>query len=332
MCKSINWLFLIFFVCGVTSMVSKAQAITKHNKILGADISWLPQLEAEGRTFYDGDKAKDVIEILKNHHFNYIRLRIFNNPRADSGYSAKGYCDLEGTMKMARRIKAAGMGFLLDFHYSDNWADPQKQHVPSVWKNLTYLQLQDSVRAFTKKVLYALKQQGTLPDMVQVGNEINHGMMWPYATINHLDTLAGLIKAGIAGVKDVSKSPQIMLHIACGGQNTESRFFLDNMLSRKVKFDVIGESYYPEWHGTPTDLKNNLTDLAIRYKQDIIVVEYSEKKMEVNDVAFNLPAGKGKGTFIWEPLSYHEAVFDKDGKPNAFLDLYNKISKKYNIK
>lgn len=316
---------------GLTLLSGSAHA-QNHVKILGADISWLPQFESEGKLFYQSDKATDAIKILKDHGFNYIRLRIFNDPRADSGYSKKGYCDLEGTKKMALRIKALGMGFLLDFHYSDNWADPGKQHIPSAWKGLSYAQLQDSVRAFTQNVLSALKQQGTLPDMVQIGNEINHGIMWPMANIKHLDTLAGCLKAGIAGTKAVGKHIKIMLHIACGGQNKESVYFMDNMLKRGVQFDIIGESYYPEWHGTLTDLKNNLTDLSTRYKQDIIVVEYSEHKAEVSDIVFNLPANKGKGSFIWEPLNYHEAVFDKSGKPNAFLDIYPKIAEKYRIK
>lgn len=326
---------IFFNLCFVLVLVSVFNAkvnAQKHDKIIGADISWLPQFEEQGNKYYENDKATDAIQILKDHGFNYIRLRIFNNPRADSGYSKKGYCDLEGTKKMALRIKALGMGFLLDFHYSDNWADPGKQHIPFAWKGLSYALLQDSVKVFTQNVLTALKQQGTLPDMVQVGNEINHGMMWPVANIKHLDTLAGCLKAGIAGVKAVDKHAKIMLHIACGGQNKESVYFVDNMLSRGVKFDIIGESYYPEWHGTLDDLKNNLTDLSTRYKQDVIVVEYSQHKAEVSDIVFNLPGNKGKGSFIWEPLNYHEAVFDKDGKPNAFLGIYPNIAKKYHIK
>ncbi len=322
---------LIVLIC-LLGISAKAQKTVKHEKILGADISWLPQFEAQGKKFYGADSvATDAIAILKAHGFNYIRLRIFNNPRADSGYSKKGYCDLAETMKMAKRIKAAGMGFLLDFHYSDNWADPGKQHMPSAWKNSSYPELQDSVRDFTKKVLSALKIQNTLPDMVQVGNEINHGMMWPVANIEHLDTLAGLLKAGIAGVKAVDKKAKIMLHIACGGQNKESRYFLDNMIARDVKFDIIGESYYPEWHGTVEELKSNLTDLATRYKQDVIVVEYTQKKNEVNDIAFNLPGNKGKGTFIWEPLNYQEAVFDKSGHQNEYIKVYPQIAAKYHI-
>jgi len=241
----------------------------KFKQIMGADISFIPQLEAEGHKFYDNGVNKDPFTILKDHGFNYVRLRIFNNPKADSGYSAKGYCGLEDTKKMALRIKEAGMGFLLDFHYSDNWADPGKQYKPAVWKRLNNQQLQDSIKAFTRLTLLALKKQGTLPDMVQVGNEINHGILWPNGRVKNLDTLAGFLKAGINCVKSVSSNIRVMLHIACGGQNAESRYFVDNMLKRGVNFDIIGQSYYPEWHGTPDSLRNNLTDLTARYKQDV---------------------------------------------------------------
>jgi beta-galactosidase/arabinogalactan endo-1,4-beta-galactosidase len=157
-------------------------------------------------------------------------------------------------------------------------------------------------------------------------------MIWPDGNIKNLDTLAAFVKAGIKGVHDVDASIPIMLHIADGGQNTESRYFLDNMLARNVEFDVIGESYYPRWHGTLDSLKNNLTDLSGRYKQDIIVVEYSEKKQEVNDIAFSLPHDKGKGTCIWEPISWGETFFDKDGKTNKLIDVYPGVAKKYKVK
>jgi arabinogalactan endo-1,4-beta-galactosidase len=307
------------------------QKPVKFNQILGADVSFIPQLESEGKKFYDNGVSKDPIQLLKDHGFNYIRLRVFNNPKADSGYSAKGYCGLEDTKKMALRIKAAGMGFLLDFHYSDTWADPGKQYKPSAWKNLSYQQLQDSIKAFTKATLLALKKQGTLPDMVQVGNEINHGILWPDGGIKNLDTLAGFLKAGVKGVKSVDGGIKIMLHIACGGQNAESVYFIDNMLKRGVNFDIIGQSYYPEWHGTPDSLKKNLTNLTARYKQDVIVVEYSQHKREVNDIAFSLPGNKLKGTFIWEPLSWGETIVDKEGNANEYLKTYSTISKNYHI-
>jgi arabinogalactan endo-1,4-beta-galactosidase len=301
------------------------------NKIMGADISFLPELEAAGKKFYDHGVAGDAIQILKHHGFNYIRLRLFNNPSADSGYSKKGFCDLAHTLQMAQRIKSAGMGFLLDFHYSDTWADPGKQFKPAAWKELNFPQMQDSVRAFTRHSLQALKDQGTLPDMVQVGNEINHGILWPEGSVKNLDTLAAFLKAGIRGVKEVDPSIRIMLHIALGGQNTESRYFLDNMLKRGVQFNIIGESYYPRWHGTLDSLQQNLTDLNSMYKMDVVVAEYSQFKKQVNDIAFGLPGNKLKGTFIWEPLNWGEAVFDKDGHSNAYLDSFSVISKEYGI-
>ena len=189
--------------------------------------------------------------------------------------------------------------------------------------------LAEALKDYTKSVLLALKAQGTLPDMVQIGNEINHGMVWPEGHISHPDSLASLIKAGIEGVKEVDPSIIIMLHIALGGQNDEAVFWLNNMFARGVDCDVIGLSYYPRWHGTLADLKYNMEDLIRRYHKYVNVVEYSAKKMEVNDIAFNLPDGKGTGTFIWEPLSTWDAIFDKDGKSNELIKDYDEISHQY---
>jgi len=302
-------------------------------RILGADISFLPQLEDEGMHFQVDGQTEDAIAILHQHGFNFIRLRIFVHPEADSGYSpGKGYCDLSHTLAMARRIKAAGMGFLLDFHYSDTWADPGKQYIPEAWKNLSLQLLEDSLYHYTRSVLLALKNQGTLPDIVQTGNEINHGILWPVGNIEHTDTLAELLKTAIAAVKSVDPHIRVMLHIADGGQNAESRWFLNAMLQRQVPFDLIGQSYYPQWHGTLTDLQNNLTDLAGRYTQPIIVVEYTYHKKEVNDIVFHLPNHKGWGTFIWEPLNTWEAIFDKQGVANdSLLHIYDSLSVQYQI-
>jgi arabinogalactan endo-1,4-beta-galactosidase len=320
---------------GTAHPVTTANYIPRkvNGKVIGADISFLPQLESRGMKFSDKGMPGDAIEILKSHGFNYIRLRIFNNPENPNGYSpGKGFCDLEHTKAMAKRIKAAGMKFLLDFHYSDIWADPQRQTLPASWAGEDFTTVKKSLYDYTVKVMTELKDQGTTPDMVQVGNEINHGMVWPDGEINNLDSLAQLIYSGVQGVKAVSPSTIIMLHIALGGQNAEARFFLDNMTARKVPFDVIGLSYYPKWHGTPEDLKNNMTDLAKRYKEEVMVAEYSQLKQEVNDIAFTAPGNKAVGSFIWEPLSTWEGVFDKDGKSNVYLDVYPGIAKKYGVK
>ncbi len=202
-------------------------------KMIGADISFLPQLESRGIKVSDNGVQKDAIEI----------------------------------------------------HYSDYWADPQQQNKPSAWEGLTDEKLAVALKDYTKEVIVALKSQGTLPDMVQIGNEINHGMVWPDGHIGNPDQLARLIKAGVDGVKEVDPSIIIMLHIALGGQNDESVFWLDNMIARGVRFDIIGLSYYPRWHGTLSDLKKNMLDLILRYKKDINLVEYSQKKKEVADIA-----------------------------------------------
>lgn len=300
------------------------------DKMLGADISFLPQVESRGIRFSDNGVEKDAIQILKDNGLNYTRLRIFVNPEHDSGYSPKrGFCDLKHTIDMARRTKAAGMKLLLDFHYSDTWADPGKQFKPAAWKGKDFEELRQTVFTYTRDVIQAMKNAGVTPDMVQVGNEINHGMIWPEGHIGNLDSLAQLIYAGIQGVKAVEPSTTIMVHIALGGQNEESRFFLDNMIMRGVPFDVIGLSYYPRWHNTLEELRYNLDDLARRYDKDLIVVEYSQLKKEVNELSFNVYGGHGKGSAIWEPLNTWEAVFDRQGRSNELLKVYNELNKQF---
>jgi beta-galactosidase len=311
--------------------ISKSTGNFKRvEKILGADISFLPELEARGIKFTENGVQKDAIQILKDHGMNYIRLRLFHTPSNDSGYSPKkGFCDLPHTMAMAKRIKAAGLKWLLDFHYSDYWADPAKQYKPLAWKDLPFNLLRDSMYAYTKAVMLALKAQGTLPDMVQIGNEVNHGILWPEGNIRHLDSLAILLRAGTDAVLSVAPKTIMLLHPALGGQNDESVWFINAMEQRGVHFDIIGLSYYPKWHGTLDDLRNNMSDLERRFNRDVIVVEYSQLKKEVADISFNLPEGHGKGTMIWEPLNTWEAVFDREGKANEFLKLYDEIAEKW---
>jgi arabinogalactan endo-1,4-beta-galactosidase len=304
-----------------------AQVTRKAGRSIGADISFVPQMEARGMKFMENGKEKDVMDILAEHGFNYIRLRIFVNPENEKGYSpGKGFCGLEYTKQMALRAKKSGMKLLLNFHYSDYWADPQQQNKPEAWKDLNFEALKDSLKAYTKRVLLALKDQGTLPEMVQIGNEINHGMLWPDGHIGNLDNLAELLKAGVEGVKEVDTSIVIMMHLALGGQNREAVFWLNNIIARGVNFDIIGLSYYPRWHGTLEDLKFNTNDLIKRYNKDINVAEYSQFKNEVHKIVFNLPDNRGEGTFIWEPIN---SFFGRDGEPAKELKAYDEISKMY---
>jgi arabinogalactan endo-1,4-beta-galactosidase len=305
--------------------------------ILGADISWVQEQEDQGTRFSDHGQQKDILTILKDHGFNWIRLRVFVNPQAPNGYSKKGYCDLDHTLAMAKRIKAAGLGFLLDFHYSDTWADPAHQSKPAVWTDLHGAELEKAVHDHTQTVVAALKKQGTAPDIVQIGNEISNGFLWPDGKMwesRKWDVFCGLIKAGIAGAKAVDPTVKTMIHLAWGGQNAQSRSFLDKALAQGVEFDILGQSYYPKWHGTLNDLKANLTDLAGRYRQDIMVVEYSVPSIrEINDIVHGLPGGKGLGTFIWEPTKWKgPALFDDKRNTKPEIDEYPKMVEDYGLK
>ena len=180
----------------------------------------------------------------------------------------------------------------------------------------------------------ALKKQGTAPDMVQIGNEISNGFLWPDGNVwksGKWDVFCGLIKAGIAGAKEADPSVKIMLHLAWGGQNAKSRSFLDKALAQGVEFDILGQSYYPKWHGTLDDLRANVTDLAGRYKQDIMVVEYSVPNVrQINDIVRGLPNRKGIGTVIWEPTKWEgPALFDAKGNTKPEIDVYPELAKEY---
>lgn len=303
-----------------------------EKKMMGADISFLPQLESRGIKFYDNNEEKDAIEILKNHGLNYIRLRIFVNPENEKGYSPnRGFCGIDSTLKMARRIKEGGLKLLLDFHYSDTWADPQKQFKPKTWEGLEFKALSTTLNNYTKSVLSQLKEQGTMPDMVQIGNEINHGIVWPEGHVSNLDNLATLLKAGIKAVREVDVSTTVMLHLALGGQNEETVFWFDNMIARGVEFDIIGLSYYPRWHCTLDDLNNNMLDIIKRYNKDVNVVEYSAFKREIHDLVFNLPENRGNGTCIWEPLNTWSRIFDRQGNSLKEINIYDEMKTKYHI-
>ncbi|MEI6886212.1 MAG: glycosyl hydrolase 53 family protein, partial [Bacteroidota bacterium] len=168
-----------------------------------------------------------------------------------------------------------------------------------------------------------------LPDMVQIGNEINHGILWPDGHIGNPEGLAELLKAGVAGVEAVDPKIPIMMHIALGGQNEEAVFWLDNMIARGVKFDIIGLSYYPRWHGTLDDLQANLIDLSKRYNKPLNVVEYSDFKKQVHEIVFSLPGNMGKGACIWEPLHAWSGLFDRNFSTTPLFQVYEQLNLKY---
>jgi len=276
--------------------------------IIGADISSVQAAEARGVTTYgDNGVQKDVLHLLKDHGFNYIRLRVFNDPTKptpkDRAYSTQGFCDLPHTIAMARRVKALGMGVLIDFHYSDSWADPGKQFTPSAWAGLPFDQLVTTMHDWTADAIRQFKAAGAEPDMVQIGNEITPGMMVDHGgSTGNWVQLGQLLKAGIGAVKGVDPNILCMLHIDKGGDNRATRNWVDNALAQGVEFDILGESCYSKYQGNPETWRTNFTDLVQRYpKLWFVVAEVSSETAVSNDIMRNLPNHKGLGTFIWEP-------------------------------
>lgn len=255
--------------------------------ILGADISSLKKSEDLGGIYKDADGTPgDALHILKDHGLNYARLRVWVDP-------ADGYHNQERLLEMAPRLKSLGIKLLVDLHYSDNWADPGKQIKPAAWQDYDFEQLKQAVYDHTYDVCRSLVAQGTPPDMVQVGNEINAGLLWPDGDYNHFDNMAALLTAGYRAVKDASPSTPVMLHIAEGGDNDLARWWFDNITRREVPFDVIGISYYPYWHGSLGQLQYNLNDITARYDKDVILVETAYAFTDRDDDGYpNIVDGK----------------------------------------
>lgn len=312
--------------------------------IKGADISTLAEVERQGGKFYNEKNVQqDPIAILKHNGVNYVRLRLWVDPKDSNGKTyGGGSNDLATTIELAKRAKAQGMKVLLDFHYSDFWTDPGKQFKPKAWQNMNYDQLKTVIHDYTRETIATFKKEGVLPEMVQIGNEINGGMLWPEGKSwgqggGEFDRLAGLLNAAISGLRENLASPKdvkIMLHLAEGTKNDTFHWWFDEITKRNVPFDIIGLSMYTYWNGPISALKANMDDVSQRYKKDVIVVEaayaytlencdnaensFTEKEEKdggypgtvqgqanfIHDLmqsVVDVPQGKGKGVFYWEP-------------------------------
>ena len=244
--------------------------------IKGMDVSSLKELEELGAKYYKDGQEKELLEILKEYGVNSIRLRLWNDPYSESGvpYGA-GTNDLKTTIELARRVIAKDMGFLLDLHYSDFWADPGKQRIPKAWRGMDVPQLEQAVYDYTRQVLVTLKEQDVFPTMIQVGNELSNGLLWPYGKVPQYDNIARFLNAGIRAVRSVDPDLPVMLHLDNGGNNALYREWFDEFMKRGEEFEIIGLSYYPFWHGTLQDLEDNMHDISARYGKELIVAEVS---------------------------------------------------------
>jgi len=302
--------------------------------LVGADISALAVHERLGVKYQDAQGRKgDAIALLRSTGVNSFRLRLFVAPDGVETVTN----DLAYTLALARRVKASGASLLLDIHYSDTWADPQKQFKPAAWSKLPFPALQQKVHDYTRAVLHAFDRAGCRPDLVQVGNEITNGMLWPDGRVEYAessdtaawDRLATLLKAGIQGMKDAfpaGEAPGVVLHIESTGNAGRTLWWIRSARERGVNFDMLGFSFYPEWHGKPADLADTLQLAARETGKPVLLAEVAypwkpdEHWTKVKNLDYplspagqeaflreclkavrSIPENRGAGLYYWYP-------------------------------
>lgn len=324
-------IFISFCLCLTFNSTNNTQIAKASSTISrGADIGWISQLQSNGISWVnDYGVTENPLKILKDHGIDSVRLRVFVNPPENAQWTKKdgttcllGYADKDSVLEMAKQAKALGLKIMIDFHYSDHFADPAYQDIPEAWSNHSVEQLKQDVYEHTYDVMTTLANAGIYPEWVQVGNENNSGMLWPHGYIwgngstPDVTNWTSFINKGYEAVKKVSPSSKVILHLAKGHENHLFRNIFDALTAAGAKYDVIGMSYYPYWAGldykdSVEDLAYNLNDMASRYNKEVMVVEvgglendetesYNLIKAVMNAVN-KVPNNKGLGVFYWEP-------------------------------
>jgi len=344
--KTIHFRFPILLISLLLLTCKSKDTVSQINKDFfakGADISWLPQMEATGYKFYnDNGQVEDCFKILLDHGINSIRLRTFVNPSDDR---ASGHCSKEETVAMALRAKKWGMKVMIDFHYSDSWADPGKQRKPLAWEGHDFPTLVKDLYNYTFDVMTSLKNAGISPEWVQVGNEIPGGMVYLEGSTSNWPQLVQLINSGYDAIKAVSPNSIVILHIDQGNNIERFKWWFDNATANQAKYDMIGLSYYPYWlTGSPDytlsidDLFKNMNGISATYGKEVMVVEVGGEDSKVQNTydmliavqkkVKDVPGTKGKGVFYWEPEGarswshYALSCWGDDGKPTKALDAF----------
>ena len=298
----------------------------------GADVSLLPFIEQQGGVFKDNGRVEPLENILVDHGANLFRLRLFVNPDPNYADTGGAIQDLNYDIALAQRLHATGAKLLLDLHYSDTWADPGHQATPAAWANQTLPQLKNSVYDYTLQTLTAFKNAGVPPDVVQVGNEVTAGMLWPTgkidATNESWQNFGQLLNSGISAVR-ASSTPQhpiqVAVHIDGGDKAGLPQWYFANLraLGGVSDYDVMGVSFYPNSPSALDNLRNGLRALASGYGKKVMVLETNypwegpptgapwtvsragqEQFLDdVRDTVLNLPNGAGEGFVYWYPES-----------------------------
>lgn len=318
------------------SSVSQAR-IAASAFALGADVSWITEQEAAGKLFYNSaGVATEGMALLKQLGSNTIRLRVWVNP-------ANSFNAVADVITKAKRAKNLGMRIMIDFHYSDTWADPTWQAKPAAWANLSFTKLKTAVTSHTKSVLTQLKAAGITPEWVQVGNETSDGMLWPTgrATTN-MANFAALITTGYNAVKAVFPYAKVIVHLNNGHENNMYRWMFDGLKANNAKYDVIGMSLYPSyasynWTTVNNNCVINMNDMISRYGKEVMIVEVGMPWDNPDCFAFltdliakckAIPNAKSLGVLYWEPQCYANwqgyslGAFDSSGKPTRALDAF----------
>lgn len=313
---------------------------------MGADVGWLPQMEKTGYDFRDREgNSADCLKILKDHGMDTIRLRVWVDPSDDP---QSGHCSIQETVEMAERAQKMGFRIMINFHYSDSWADPGKQNKPKAWAEHDFSDLKRDVYEHTRTMLLELKKKDITPEWVQIGNEIRNGMLWPDgSTKDNPDRLVKLINEGYRATKSVDKKIKVIVHIDRGHDLKLYRWYFDLMEEHGARYDVIGLSYYPWWirdrrdyRLTIDDLGKNLNELVERYDKEVMVVEIGGKDDQptetremleaVIEMVRSVPDGKGLGVIYWEPQGasswskYVLSCWGSDGSPTEALEAFRK--------
>lgn len=305
----------------------------------GADIGWLSQMEASGIKFYDSNgNQMDCIALLKSLGVNSIRLRVWVNPVA-------GYCNKADVLAVAIRAKNAGMRLLIDFHYSDTFADPGHQTKPAAWANLSLADLETAVYNHTYDVLSTLEANGVKPTWVQTGNEINNGLLWPTGEITGTGAggaakYAALVNCGYNAVKAVDTAIKTILHISNGFDNNLFEYNLDSLKNNGGKWDITGMSSYPSpatWQSNNVSVLANMQTLITRYGKPVMVCETGMDVTQAATCGQMLTdmmtktaslGNNGLGLFYWEPEAYGGwqgyslVAFDGTGKPTVAMNAF----------
>lgn len=301
----------------------------------GADVSWLTEMEASGKKFLSRENVPtDLFALLKTYHMDVIRLRIWVDP-------PDGYNSLQDVLAKAQRAQQAGFEIMLDFHYSDSWADPGKQNKPARWANTTLPALADSVREYTVATLNAFKTKGLNISWVQIGNEINDGLLWPEGrATTSFTNLTQLTNEGYTAVKKVMPATPVIIHLSDGDKMDLFKWFFTNFFKAGGKCDVIGLSLYPtveNWKETVEKYKQNAQYIINEFHRPVYLVEFgmphdapTDTYYAIRDLYSLREALKDNflGMLYWEPecyagwKGYTKGAFDDNGVPTAALDAF----------